>query len=152
MNNADHESLDLGGRRISVSGPIDMQAAVPNKTSYATRRVIRNGQLTATGTSVWDSQSVTAQATYSSSDSRKLSNVTNIANIAVGSLVEGNGVGREIYVRSKNIGAGEITLNAPLFDAEGTQNYTFTDFKYMLDFGGFSKLSQFSLSDIEFQI
>lgn len=151
LNNSDHESLDMGGRKITVTGPIDMQAAVPNKSSYATRRVIRNGQLTATGNSAWANKSMTAQARYSANDPRKLTNVASIANIAVGSLVEGNGVGREIYVRSKNVGAGEITLNAPLFDAEGTQNFSFTEFKYMLDFSGFSQLNQFSMSDIEFQ-
>ncbi len=151
LNNADHDSLDMCGRKVTVTGPIDMQAAVPNKTSYATRRVIRNGQLQATGSAVWDSEIVTSQATYDAGDSRKLTNVADIANIAVGSLVEGNGVGREIYVRSKNIGAGEITLNAPLYDADGTQNFTFTQFKYLLDFSGFSNLSQFALSNIEFQ-
>ncbi len=151
LNNSDHESLDMCGRKVTVTAPIDMQAAVPNKTTYATRRVIRNGQLTAIGGAAWDTSKITAQATYSASDPRKLTNVANIANIAVGALVEGSGVGREIYVRSKNVGAGEITLNAPLFDAEGTQNFTFTDFKYMLDFSGFSQLSQFALSDIEFQ-
>ncbi|MBK0327602.1 right-handed parallel beta-helix repeat-containing protein [Rhodobacteraceae bacterium F11138] len=151
LNNSDHESLDMCGRKVTITKPIDMQAAVPDKTSYATRRIIRNGQFTATGTSVWDTQSITARATYAASNPRKLTNVANIANIAVGSLVGGNGVGREIYVRSKNVGAGEITLNEPLYDAEGTQNFTFTEFKYMLDFSGFQRLSQFSMSDIEFQ-
>jgi len=151
LNNADHDSLDLGGRKITITEPIDMQAAVPNKTNYATRRVIRNGQLSASGTSVWDTEVFTSQATYDPSDSRTLSNVTDIANIPVGALVEGSGVGREIYVRSKNIGAGEITLNAGLYDAAGTQNFTFRQFKYMLDFSGFSSLSKFAMSDVEFQ-
>ncbi|MDK3075525.1 glycosyl hydrolase family 28-related protein [Sedimentitalea sp. JM2-8] len=151
LNNSDHESLDMCGRKVTVTAPIDMQAAVPNKTSYATRRVIRNGQLTAADGAVWNTPTITAQASYSANDPRKLTNVANIANIPVGALVEGKGVGREIYVRSKNVGAGEITLNAPLFDAEGTQNFKFTEFKYMLDFSGFSQLSQFSMSDIEFQ-
>ncbi|PCH70540.1 MAG: hypothetical protein COC12_08145 [Rhodobacteraceae bacterium] len=151
LNNSDHESLDLCGRKVTVTGPIDMQAASPNKNSYATRRVIRNGQLTATGTSVWDTEVFTSLATYDPADTRKLTNVANIANIPVGALVEGNGVGREVYVRSKNVGAGEITLNAGLFDAAGTQNFTFRQFKYMLDFRGFSLLNKFSMSNIEFQ-
>ena len=151
LNNADHDSLDLGGRKVTITEPIDMQAAVPNKTSYATRRVIRNGQLTASGTSQWDTQTFTSLATYDPSDSRTLTNVANIANIPVGALVEGSGVGREIYVRSKNVGAGEITLNAGLYDAAGTQNFTFREFKYMLDFSGFNTLSKFAMSDIEFQ-
>ena len=151
LNNSDHESLDMGGRKVTVTGPIDMQAAVPNRASYATRRVIRNGQLEAAASSAWDTATVTSQATYTPSDPRKLTAVVNIANVPVGALVEGAGVGREIYVRSKNVAAGEITLNAPLYDAAGTQNYTFRDFKFMLDFSGFSQLSKFAISDVELQ-
>jgi hypothetical protein len=151
LNNVDHESLDLKGRMISVTAPIDMQAAVPNRTSYATRRVIRNGQLSAVGGAAWDTEVVTAQGTYSTSDTRKLTNVSNIANIPVGALVEGNGVGREVYVREKNSGAGELTLSKPLFDAVGTQNFTFRNVKYMLDFSGFSQLSKFGMTEIEIQ-
>lgn len=150
LNSADHESLDLGGRRVAVNSPIDMQAAVPNRTTFATRRVIRNGQLEAQGDN-WVTSVAYSKATYSSSNSRRLTNVPNVANIEVGSLVEGNGVGREIYVRSKNVGAQELELNAPLYDAEGTQNYTFRRFKYLLDFSGFTKFSKFIISDIEFQ-
>ncbi|KIC10963.1 hypothetical protein RA19_09550 [Leisingera sp. ANG-M1] len=151
INNVDHESLDLKGRKVSVTGPVDMQAAVPNKSSYATRRVIRNGQIEAASSAAWDTDVVTSQATYSASDSKKLTNVANIANIAVGALVEGAGVGREVYVKSKNTGAGELTLSTALYDAEGTQTFTFRDFKYMVDFSGFSALSKFGLEGIEFQ-
>lgn len=128
-----------------------MQAAVPDKSSYATRRVIRNGQLEAASSSSWDTVVVTSQASYATSDSRKLTNVTNIANVPVGALVEGTGVGREIYVRSKNVATQEITLNAPLYDAAGTQNFTFRKFQYMVDFGGFASLSKFVMADVEFQ-
>lgn len=151
LNNADHESLDMGGLKVTVTAPIDMQAAVPNKDSYATRRVIRNGQLEAAGSSVWDTVTVTSQATYSPSQAQRLSNVANVANIPIGALVQGNGVGREVYVSSKNVGAQEVTLSAPLYDAAGTQTYSFLDFKYLLDFKGFSQLSKFSMADIEFQ-
>ncbi len=151
LNNADHDSLDMRGRKITISEPLDVFAAIPNKSSYATRRVIRNGQIEASGTSAWATNVVTSQATYDPSDSHTLSNVDNIANVPVGALIEGNGVGREIYVRSKNVGAGEITLNAPLYDAEGTQNFTFSRFKYLIDFSGMSYLSKFTMAEIEFQ-
>ncbi|TDK42154.1 glycosyl hydrolase family 28-related protein [Antarcticimicrobium luteum] len=151
LNNADHESLDMGGRKVTVTGPIDMQAAVPNKSSYSTRRVVRNGQLEASAGAAWDTDVVTSQATYSVSDSKTLSNVTNVANVPVGALVGGTGVGREVYVTDKRVGAQEITLSRPLYDAVGTQNFTFRDFKYMLDFSGFSNLSKFALSDVEVQ-
>ncbi|SFS96919.1 Pectate lyase superfamily protein [Sulfitobacter marinus] len=151
LNNADHESLDMGGRKVYVTGPIDMQAATPERTSYATRRVIRNGQLEAASGGDWDTVTVTSNATYSPSQARKLTNVTNIANVPVGALVSGAGVGREIYVRSKNVASKEITLNSPLYDAAGTQNYSFSRFQYMLDFSNYGSLSKFVLSDIEIQ-
>ncbi|WP_170448387.1 glycosyl hydrolase family 28-related protein [Ruegeria arenilitoris] len=151
LNNSDHESLDLGGRKISVSEPIDMQAAVPNRGSYSTRRVIRNGQFDVKSSASWDTETFTSVATYDPADPYKLSGVANVANIPLGSLVQGSGVGREIYVRSKDEGAGEITLNAPIYDAAGTQTFTFVAFKYLLDFSGFSALQKFAMEDIEFQ-
>ncbi len=151
LNNADHESLDLGGRKINVTAPIDMQAAVPNRTSYATRRVIRNGQFEAAPGAAWDTETVTSQATYTPTDPRVLTGVVDVANVPVGALVEGFGVGREVYVLDKNVATQEVMLNAPLYDAAGTQVFTFKRFKYLLDFSGFSQLSKFTLSDIEFQ-
>ncbi|WP_136634541.1 glycosyl hydrolase family 28-related protein [Pseudooceanicola onchidii] len=151
LNNTDHESLDLGGRRIGVTEPIDMQAAVANKDSYATRRQIHNGQFECIAGPAWDTTTVTSQASYAPSNALKLTGVTNVANIPVGSLVTASGVGREVYVRSVNIGAQEVTLSKPLYDAAGTQTYTFKRFKYLLDFSGFSRLDKFGMSNIEFQ-
>jgi hypothetical protein len=151
LNNSDHESLDMGGRRIGLTQPLDMQAAVNNKTTYAQRRVIRNGQIAIIPGAAWDTDVITSQATYSTTNPLRLTNVVNVATIAVGSLVEGNGVGREVYVRDKNEGTQEITLSQPLFDAAGTQIFTFKRFKYLLDFSGFISLSKFQMSDIEFQ-
>ena len=151
LNNVDHDSLDLGGRRVWLTEPIDMQAATPERTSYATRRVIRNGQIEASPSGDWATQVATSQASYSASNNKKLTSVSNIANIQVGSLVEGVGVGREVFVRSKNVASQEITLSAALYDAEGTQNSTFRRFRYLLDFSGYTSLSKFTVSEIEFQ-
>ena len=151
LNFSDHDSLDLGGRRIGLSAPMDMQAAVPDRTTFATRRVIRNGQFQPIDGPAWEPGVVTSQATYSEAAVRQLTNVVNIANIEVGSLVTGNGVGREVYVREVNVGAQSLTLSQPLHDAEGTQSFTFTRFRYLLDFSGFTDLSQFVISDVEFR-
>lgn len=151
MNGADAESLDLGGRRISVTEPIDLAACVPNRESYAQRRVIRNGQLRAEDTGNWDPVTVTSTATYSASNEWRLTNVTNAANVPVGALITGAGVGREVYVRSVNVAAQEITLSQPLSDAVGTQSYTFTRFQYLLDFSGFERINVFELEGLEFQ-
>ena len=151
LNSSGHESLDMGGRRVELDGPLDLQAAVPNRTSYATRRVIRNGQLYAKATNNWDDEIATSQASYSASNPYQLTGVSNVANIQVGSVVTGVGVGREVYVRDINIGAGTLTLNVPLYDAEGTQVFTFTRHKYLLDFSGFDHLAKFVVDGIEFQ-
>lgn len=151
LNNSDHESLDLGGRKVALTEPIDLQAAVPNRTRYETRRAIHNGQLIALTGGDWATTTITAQATYSPSNSRTLTNVANVANIPIGSHVSGAGVGREIYVRGKNVARGELTLNGPLYDAAGTQNFTFRRYKYMLDFSGFDVIAKFVLHNIEFQ-
>ncbi|MCW9042666.1 MAG: glycosyl hydrolase family 28-related protein [Pseudopelagicola sp.] len=150
LNNADHESLDLGGRRITISAPMDLQAIVANRTEYKQRRVIRNGQFYVAGDSVWEPDVVTSVATYDSGQSRTLTNVANVANIAIGSHVTGSGVGREIYVKDKNEATQEVTLSQPFFDGEGTQTLTFTRYKYVLDFTGFGKISSFVVEDVEF--
>ena len=151
INFADHESLDLCGRRILLTEPVDMQACDPSHDRFETRRVIRNGHFQPEDGAVWDTTQEVSQATYATSDDNTLTNVVNIANIPVGSLVTGNGVGREVYVTSVNVSAETLELSRPLFDAEGTQDFTFTRFKYMLDFSGYVKFSQFILDDIEFQ-
>jgi hypothetical protein len=151
LNFADHESLDLNGRRVSLSEPVDMQAADPTRTVFATRRVIRNGQFQPVAGPKWDTTTVTSQGTYAVSNATRLSNVTNIANIPKGALVEGAGVGREVYVTSVNVGAKTLELSQPLFDAVGTQTFTFQRFKYMLDFSGYADLAQFIIDDVDFQ-
>ncbi len=151
INFADHDSLDLCGRRILLTAPVDMQACDPARLRFETRRVIRNGQFQPDDSAAWDTAVVTSQASYAAADNRQLTNVTGIANIAVGSLVTGAGVGREIYVMAVDVAQARLTLSNPLYDAEGTQVFTFTRFRYMLDFSGYEKLSQLILSDIEFQ-
>jgi hypothetical protein len=91
-------------------------------------------------------------ATYTpNSNVFRLTAVANVANIEVGSRVLGTGVGREVYVASKDVGAGTVTLSRPLWGAAGTRTYTFTRYKYLLDFSGFSSLGKFEITDMEFQ-
>ncbi|MEP5732180.1 MAG: glycosyl hydrolase family 28-related protein [Sulfitobacter sp.] len=151
LSNSDHESLDMGGRKVSVSAPLDMQAAVPGRTSYATRRVIRNGQLEAEDSAAWATDTYTSQAGYAQKDPLLLTDVSNVASIPIGSLVEGTGVGREVYVRDKSLSRQEITLSKPLYGAAGEQTFTFRKFKYIVDFSGFSSLSNLGLSGVELQ-
>ncbi|AZL58708.1 right-handed parallel beta-helix repeat-containing protein [Tabrizicola piscis] len=145
----DHVTLDLSGRRVDLSEPIDV-AALSGLTNFSTRRVIRNGQLNAVGGPAWATEEVTSVATYSIAAPTTLTGVANVANVPVGALVIGTGVGREVYVRSKNIAAGTVELSQPLWGAVGTRPYTFRRFKYLLDFGGFDQLSRFEFEDMEF--
>ncbi|MWD26456.1 right-handed parallel beta-helix repeat-containing protein [Aquicoccus sp. SCR17] len=149
LNNADHETLDMCGRRVTINAPLDMAAIVASKSAYAQRRVIRNGQLYADGDVAWDTEVVSSQATYFPSAERTLTGVANVANVPVGALVEGDGVGREVYVNAVNVAAGTVTLSQPLYGGAGTQVFTFRRFRYMLDFSGFDQLSKFSLEDME---
>ena len=149
LNNADHETLDLGGRRVTITEPLDLQAIEGSRNSFAQRRVIRNGQLYVADGPEWDVDVTTSAASYSAANDDRLTAVTNIANIQVGSLVQGTGVGREVYVREVNVAAQEIRLSGPLYDAAGRQNYGFQRFKYVLDFSGFDLFSQLVLLDLE---
>jgi hypothetical protein len=145
----DHVTLDLSGRRVDLIAPIDV-AALTGLTSFDSRRVLRNGSLNCIGGAAWDTEDFTSVATYAVAAPTTLTGVANVANIPVGALVIGTGVGREVYVRSKNIAAGTIELSQPLWGAVGTRPYTFRRFKYMLDFSGFEQLSRFEIEDVEF--
>lgn len=125
-------------------------ATIAGLTSFTSRRVLRNGALNALPGPGWATDTVTSVATYAPASPVTLTGVANVANIPVGALVEGTGVGREVYVRSKNVGAGTVQLSQPLWGAAGTRTYTFKRFKYMLDFGGFELLSRFEIEDVEF--
>nr|WP_321507666.1 glycosyl hydrolase family 28-related protein [uncultured Celeribacter sp.] len=145
----DHDSLDLCGRRIELDEPLDL-AALSGVSTHEVRRVLRNGQFNVQASPAWDVVTVSSTASYTTGSAKKLTNVVNIANIAVGSLVTGTGVGREIYVREVNVAAQTLTLSRPLYGASASQSYDFTRFQYVLDFSGFAKLSQFEIFDVEF--
>ena len=145
----DHVELDLNGRRVELTEPIDV-AALCGLTTFAQRRLVRNGQMTVAAGAAWDTATVTATGTYSVSNPLKLTGVANVAAIAIGSRVSGTGVGREVYVIGRNTGTGTLDLSSPLVGGSGTRSHTFERYRYLLDFSGFADLSKFELSDIEF--
>lgn len=151
FNFSDHDSLDLMGRSVELTEPLDVQAAVGNITTFNIRRVIRGGRIAASSSSAWDDDVETRSANYDAGNAYKLTNISNAGGIQPGSLVTApSGVGREAYVRSVNASAGEVTLSQPLWGAPSSQTYTFTRFKYMLDFSGFNSLGRFVLDSMEF--
>jgi hypothetical protein len=99
----------------------------------------------------WTTGTATSQASYAASNPLTLTNVANVANVEVGSLVTGTGVGREVYVTAKNVPAGTITLSQQLWGAPASQTYTFRRFRYALDFSGFAQLSRLVLDDLDIQ-
>lgn len=145
----DHVTLDLNGRRIELTEPINV-AALGGLTSFAQRRMLTQGQLTVAPGAAWSTQTATATATYSTATPSRLSGVTNIASIPIGARISGTGVGREVYVTSKNMASGYLYLSQPLWGGSGTRNYSFERYAYMLDFSGFTDLSKFEITDIEF--
>ena len=148
--NPDHVALDLSGRRVDLNAPLNV-ATIAGMTSFAQRRVLTNGQLNANSASAWETVSVTSVATYAVSNPLRLTGVVNVSSVPVGARVSGTGVGREVYVVSKDVGAGTITLSQGLWGAAGTRTFTFERYAYMLDFSGFTSLSKFEITDIEFQ-
>ncbi len=147
----DHSVFDLSGRRILLNNPVNV-AAISGLDTLVQRRVLSNGMLEAANSTGWNTQIATSVATYTpATNAMRLTNVVNVANIVVGSLVTGTGVGREIYVASKDVGAGTIELSRPLWGAAGTRTFTFTRFQYLLDYSGFAKLGRFEITDVEFQ-
>ena len=151
FNQSDHEAFDLCGRRVILEEPLDVQAVVGNRNSYANRRVLRNGQLTAGTSTGWDDEVHTRSGTWSSSDPRRITGLSNVDDIPLGAVVTApQGVGREIYVTAKDVAGGRVTLSGALHGAPVTQGYTFTRFKYLLDFIGWLNLQRFVISDIEF--
>lgn len=145
----DHVSLDLNGRRVELTAPIDV-AALTGLTSFGQRRVLSHGQFTVTPGAAWTTQSVTSVGTYAPAQPNTLTGVANIAAIPVGARISGTGVGREVYVTSKNVGAGTLQLSQPFWGGAGTRTYTFHRYKYMLDFSGFTDFSKFEIVGIEF--
>ncbi len=72
LNNSGHELLDLGGRLLAIRAPIDMQAAVGNKTTFKQRRYLRNGQFSIVPGANWDTEVFTSIASYDPNEFQNL--------------------------------------------------------------------------------
>ncbi|WP_406721019.1 glycosyl hydrolase family 28-related protein [Thioclava litoralis] len=145
----DHNVLDLKGRRVEITKPLRVEEYAPDLSSFSNRRVLQNGQLNVIEGTAWNDVTVTSTATYNIAQPTTLTGVANVANIPVGAHITGTGVGREVYVRAKNVGAQTITLSQPLYGGSGTRSYTFTRYQYVLDFSGMDKLDRFNIANVE---
>lgn len=145
----DHVSLDLCGRRVDLTEPLVIHELAPGLTGFSNRRVVENGSILAKPGSAWDTGNWSSNATYDPADPYVLTNVANVAAIEVGSRVIGNGVGREVYVRDRNISAGRLTLSQPLYGGAGTRNYNFQRYRYIFDFSGIDSMSRLNFVDLD---
>ena len=146
----DHVSLDLCGRRVALTEPIRIDAIAPALTGWSNRRVICNGQLLAVAGPAWETGVSSSQATYDADVPYTLSNVVNVAAVEVGSRVIGAGVGREVYVKARDLGRKTLTLSQPLYGGSGTRSYRFERYRYMLDFSGITQFDRLNFTDVEF--
>lgn len=144
-----HTHFDLNGRRVPLTAPVDV-FALAGFDDTSRRRVLSNGQLDYVDSPDWETHVTTRVASYNPINPLLLTGVTNVASIPVGSHVSGAGVGREVYVRARNVAAGTLTLSLPLHGGAMTQEFTFRRFRYGLDFSGFSNLRNFEFHQIEF--
>lgn len=145
----DHVSLDLCGRRVDLTEPLRIADYAPGLGGFSNRRVIMNGSIMAVDGPAWQTGSWTSRATYDPARPYLLTDVLNVAAIEVGSRVTGNGVGREVYVRGKNVGAGTLTLSQPMFGGAATRIFTFERYRYLFDFSGISQLDRLNFVDLD---
>lgn len=148
----DHGSFDLCGRKVDLTGPLMMKEIAPALTQFASRRVLMNGQIAIAEPAAFATRSVTSVGTYDPARSDELRGVAQVAQIEVGARITGPGVGREVYVRARNIAAGTLTLSQPLFGGAGTRNYTFVRYRYAFDFSGISQIDRFHFVNIDFTL
>lgn len=146
----DHISLDLRGRRVDLDEPLIISELSPNLEGFSNRRVIQNGSIQAKPGPAWQTSRTTSVGTYTPTQPFLLSNVANIAAIEVGSRIIGTGVGREVYVNSKNVAQGTLTLSQPLFGGAATRTYSFERYRYLFDFSGLRELSRLNFNKIDF--
>lgn len=145
----DHVTLDLCGRRVEISEPLLVHRLAPDVKGYSNRRVITNGSLLANPGPAWNTTTARSLASYDPADPTALTNVENIAEIEPGSLVTGTGVGREVFVKHRDIAKGRLELSQPLHGGAGRQRYDFQRFRYMLDFSGLDELARFNFTELD---
>ncbi|MCQ0971834.1 right-handed parallel beta-helix repeat-containing protein [Paracoccus sp. TK19116] len=144
----DHVELDLRGRRVDLARPIQIHNLVKGR-SWSSRRSIANGQILALNTAAFRTGTATSTAKYDINSPYQLTNVANVAAIEVGSRVIGNGVGREVYVRARNVAAKSLTLSQPLYGGSATRTYAFHRYRYLFDFSGCTNFDRLQFVDLE---
>lgn len=150
LDYSDHNIFDLCGRKVDLTEPLVIGDIIPGLTQFSARRVIANGQIAIVDGPAWETGTLTATATYDPGRPLELRAVGQIAAIEVGSRISGPGVGREIYVRDKNIATGTLTLSQALYGGAGTRSYTFERYRYAFDFSTVPQVDRFYFMNVDF--
>lgn len=146
LRSTTHAVLDLGGRIIPLHAPLDMQSCDPECRHFAQRRIIRNGQFQAIAGPGWETIVVTSRASVDRRNPTTLTDVSHVAEIAVGAVVKDG-----LYVRACDVRGGTVELSGPLHHAEGVQVLTFLRQTSLLDFSGYDTVLNCVLDDIAFE-
>ena len=144
----DHVALDLCGRRVDLTRPIQVHNLMSGK-GFSNRRAIYNGQILALDRASFRTRTSSSNGTYNINNPYMLTNVTNVADVEVGSRVVGNGVGREVYVRARNLSKKTLTLSQPLYGGSSTRSYMFERYRYLFDFSGCDQFDRIQFADLE---
>lgn len=138
---------DGEGMACVIDTPINV-ASVAGKTSYAGWHVIRNFNFWA-GTNF--PAKTTTTKTGSSTSGLATLTLANTTGITAGMMVTGAGLGRELYVKSVD-SATQVTLNRTAYGTNASTTFTFTEFKYVLDWSGFTTCSRVSIVGNQFNL
>ena len=150
LDYSDHNIFDLCGRKVDLTEPLVIGDLAPGLTQFSSRRVIANGQIAIVDGPAWATRTVASSATYDPANAHELRNVAQVSAIEVGSRLVGPGVGREVYVRARNIAAGTVTLSNPLYGGAGTRNYSFVRYRYAFDFSTVPQVDRFYFMNVDF--
>ncbi|MDO5371158.1 glycosyl hydrolase family 28-related protein [Paracoccus sp. (in: a-proteobacteria)] len=150
LDYSDHNIFDLCGRKVDLTEPLVIGDLVPGLTQFSARRVVANGQIGIVDGPEWATRTVNSTATYDPARAEELRNVAQIAAIEVGSRLTGPGVGREVYVRAKNVATGTLTLSQPLYGGAGTRSYGFVRYRYAFDFSTVPQVDRFYFMNVDF--
>ncbi|HRO14199.1 MAG TPA: glycosyl hydrolase family 28-related protein [Paracoccus sp. (in: a-proteobacteria)] len=152
LDYCDHNAFDLCGRKVDLTEPLDIARIAPGVTQFSSRRVLMNGEIGVVDGPAFATGTAASVGTYDPRRPLELKDVAQVAAIEVGSRITGPGVGREVYVRAKNVAAGTLTLSQPLYGGAGTRSYGFARYRYAFDFSGVPQIDRFYFRNIEFSL
>lgn len=143
----DQHRFDMGGGTVMLEAPLVVPEVV--QAPGQARKTLCNGVIRAQASPHWATEMVVCQARYDPADPLVLTGLRDLDQIAPGALVQGSGVPGDIYVSGRDVAAGSLSLSAPLDGVTGAHEFTFTRFRYLLDFSGLTALHRLALCDVQ---